>query len=233
MGVPRSWIVGISAAALLLAACVSQAAPQGAESPSEQKTEESTLVPIKRSPTPLRNRGGEAQQAVRDLSARLAVPAENIEIISVTTEEMPIGDLGCPSAPDKGTPQPPGIVFGKEIVLRVKGERFVYRVHGMRVVLCEGTIPQGASGSPALPDGSEDALEAALDDLTGRLSLDKSAVEIVAVEKRMWSDTSLGCPQPGMMYAQVITPGFLIQLKAGGKVYTYHASLNRAALCNQ
>jgi len=84
-----------------------------------------------------------------------------------------------------------------------------------------------------LPDGSEDAIAAALDDLTGRLAVDKGAVEIVAVEKRMWSDTSLGCPQPGMMYAQVITPGFLIQLKACGKAYTYHASLNRAVLCEK
>ena len=233
MDIRRLWIIGILAATLLLPACASQAAPQGATSPSQQKTEESTLAPIKRTPTPLRTRGTEAQQAVRDLAARLAVSIDDIEIVSVTTEEMPIGDLGCPSTADKGTPQPPGLVFGKEVVLRHKGQRFVYRVHGMRVVLCEGTIPKTISGPTTLPDGSEDALAAALDDLTGRLSVDRSAVEIVSVEKRMWGDTSLGCPQPGMMYAQVITPGFLIQLKAGSKVYTYHASLIRAVLCEK
>ena len=37
-----------------------------------------------------------------------------------------------------------------------------------------------------------------------------------------WSDASLGCPQPGMAYAQVITPGFRIALEAQGQLYQYH-----------
>jgi hypothetical protein len=37
-----------------------------------------------------------------------------------------------------------------------------------------------------------------------------------------WSDASLGCPQEGMMYAQVITPGYLIVLEAQGQTFEYH-----------
>jgi hypothetical protein len=94
-------------------------------------------------------------------------------------------------------------------------------------------LPDAQSGTPALPDASEDALDSALTDLAARLKVGKDAIQITSVEKRMWSDSSLGCPQPGMMYSQVITPGFLIKLTAGGKVYTYHSSLLSAVLCEK
>jgi hypothetical protein len=34
----------------------------------------------------------------------------------------------------------------------------------------------------------------------------------------------LGCPQKGMAYAEVLTPGYLILLEYGGTTYEYHAS---------
>jgi hypothetical protein len=40
----------------------------------------------------------------------------------------------------------------------------------------------------------------------------------------VWPDSSLGCPQDSMVYAQVLTPGYLIVLETGGKVYEYHAN---------
>lgn len=172
------------------------------------------------------------EQAVHDLTMRLGISADDVELVSITTEEMPVGDL-CPGAPTKGTAQPGGLVLGKEIVLRVGGETYTYRVAGKRVALCQplasGEVP--APPAASLPDGSEVALEKALSDLAARLKIDTSAIQVVSVEKRMWSDASLGCPQPGMMYAQVITPGFLIRLSAQGKTYTYHTSLTHAVLC--
>jgi hypothetical protein len=47
-----------------------------------------------------------------------------------------------------------------------------------------------------------------------------------------WSDSSLGCPEPGVTYAQVITPGYLIELSTGGLTYEVHTDLNgRAVIC--
>jgi hypothetical protein len=37
-----------------------------------------------------------------------------------------------------------------------------------------------------------------------------------------WRDGSLGCAQAGMMYPQVITPGYRIVLSADGVKYEYH-----------
>jgi hypothetical protein len=41
-----------------------------------------------------------------------------------------------------------------------------------------------------------------------------------------WPDGSLGCPQPGMMYGQVITRGYLIILEADGETYPFHTDAN-------
>jgi hypothetical protein len=51
------------------------------------------------------------------------------------------------------------------------------------------------------------------------------------MEEKDWPDSSLGCPQPGMAYLQVITPGYLIVLRALGNDYMYHASYNYVILC--
>ena len=46
-----------------------------------------------------------------------------------------------------------------------------------------------------------------------------------------WPDSSLGCPQPGMMYMQVITPGFKVLLKAAEKTYPVHVGGAHAVVC--
>lgn len=46
-------------------------------------------------------------------------------------------------------------------------------------------------------------------------------ITVVSFEAKNFSDTSLGCAQPDMMYAQVITPGYQVVLSAQGKQYDY------------
>lgn len=70
---------------------------------------------------------------------------------------------------------------------------------------------------------SEEALEMAKEHLATRLGIEPADISLVKMEKVDWPDTSLGVPEPGKMYAQVITPGYRIILSAEGKDYTYHA----------
>ena len=42
---------------------------------------------------------------------------------------------------------------------------------------------------------------------------------------KTWPDASLGCPEPGMMYAQVLTPGILVVLSYGGELHRYHGGI--------
>lgn len=47
-------------------------------------------------------------------------------------------------------------------------------------------------------------------------------VIVVAVEPVDWPDASLGCPEPGGFYAQVVTAGYRVTLEVGGMEVTYH-----------
>ena len=52
--------------------------------------------------------------------------------------------------------------------------------------------------------------------------------EVIVIAKVEWGNTSLGNPEPGMMYAEVIVPGFKIVLEADGVFYMYHTSHDEA-----
>lgn len=73
----------------------------------------------------------------------------------------------------------------------------------------------------------------AKEDLSKRLSVPASQVELVSGQIVTWRDSSLGCPKPGMAYSQVLTEGYLIQLAASGKLFQYHSSKSGAPfLCD-
>ena len=70
---------------------------------------------------------------------------------------------------------------------------------------------------------SDAFVQKAVADLAARLQCPEAAVEVLSVSETDWSDSSLGLPEPGRMYAQVITPGLRITLSAAGSTYRYHA----------
>ena len=88
----------------------------------------------------------------------------------------------------------------------------------------ESMTPQPAHGTPEanLPYEARRAVQMAKEDLAPRLDLSLSEISVISVKAVDWPDTSLGCPQPGTMYAQVITPGFRVVLGAKGQSYEYH-----------
>ena len=67
-------------------------------------------------------------------------------------------------------------------------------------------------------------------DLAQKQGIDADSIFVQSVEETEFSDASLGVPEPGVMYAQVVTPGYVIRLIAGGKVYRYHVSGDRVVL---
>lgn len=81
---------------------------------------------------------------------------------------------------------------------------------------------QPSGSSPAVPPGAQALIDLARRELAGRAGVAESAISLVRAEAVEWGDASLGCPQPGQMYAQVITPGFRIVLRSGGTDYHYH-----------
>ncbi len=51
-------------------------------------------------------------------------------------------------------------------------------------------------------------------------------VKVLAIKPVDWSDASLGCPEPDMMYGQVVTPGYQAQVEVDGQVHDVHMDDN-------
>ena len=84
-------------------------------------------------------------------------------------------------------------------------------------------LPDPASSPIESPSGTTDQVVAAAKaHLADELEVASDDVEAVAIEPVDWPDASLGCPEPGQMYAQVVTPGYRITLEVDGKEYELH-----------
>lgn len=77
---------------------------------------------------------------------------------------------------------------------------------------------EAASYDPAL----EPLVAKALEDLAERMNVDINQIVVIEAELVVWPDASLGCPQPGMVYAQVLVDGTLIRLSVADQEYEYH-----------
>jgi hypothetical protein len=82
--------------------------------------------------------------------------------------------------------------------------------------------------TPSLPTPADPAasqlVNQARNDLAHKLGISAEQITVSSAEAVTWSDSSLGCPQPGMAYTQVLTSGYLILLEAAGKTYEYHTN---------
>jgi len=81
--------------------------------------------------------------------------------------------------------------------------------------------------SPVLAQGLPAPVQAAVADLADRLNIPQSQVTVASIEEVTWPDASLGNPQPGQFYAQVMTPGYRVFLMAQGGRFEYHTDMNR------
>ncbi|MBS3753882.1 MAG: hypothetical protein KGY46_10920, partial [Anaerolineales bacterium] len=80
---------------------------------------------------------------------------------------------------------------------------------------------------PVEREGAAEQVEQAKSDLAQRLDVDASEIIIESLKATDFSDASLGVPESGKSYAQVVTPGYIIMLKVDGQTYRYHASEQR------
>jgi hypothetical protein len=90
-----------------------------------------------------------------------------------------------------------------------------------------------ASDDNALLLNNEVIINLSKNELAKHLNIAEDEISLVSVEAVDFSDASLGAPEPGAFYAQIITPGYIIKLEAGGQVYQYNADLNSRAVLYQ
>jgi len=111
---------------------------------------------------------------------------------------------------------------------------------GLEVVSVPSAVEQAdsednAPGSqPELGPGVQRLADLAIEHLAGYLDVEKETIEVVQAEFVTWRDSSVGCPQPGYEYLQVLTHGSRIRLSAGKKIYEYHSGGSRPPfLCEE
>jgi hypothetical protein len=77
--------------------------------------------------------------------------------------------------------------------------------------------------APGVPDPLLVLERRVQQDLAERIGVDLDEVEVTRSEAVDWPDAALGCPEPGTSSAQVITPGYRIELRTEGREYRYHS----------
>ena len=72
------------------------------------------------------------------------------------------------------------------------------------------------------PANLQPYVEAATKIAAEALSVDPAEVTVMAIESHTWRNSALGCPKPGFMYLQVITPGYLVKVVVDDAQYEVH-----------
>lgn len=70
----------------------------------------------------------------------------------------------------------------------------------------------------------EAIMTAVYEDLATTQNISQEAISVIRAEEIIWSDGSLGCPEPGQLYTQAVVDGYWIVLGANGRTYDYHAA---------
>ena len=101
------------------------------------------------------------------------------------------------------------------------------------VILFSGCVeqtqqPETVLNNSVVPEYSP-VVDLAKNDLSQRLNIPIEDIILVKEEAVDWPNPGLGYPEDGMNYAQVITPGFRIILKAQDKLFEYHSDYKRIA----
>ncbi|MCD6361678.1 MAG: hypothetical protein J7M38_12560 [Armatimonadetes bacterium] len=68
-------------------------------------------------------------------------------------------------------------------------------------------------------------VNAAIADLAQHMNVAADKIVVVGLEEVTWPDASLGCPEPGKLYAQVLVKGYKVTLEAAGHRFEYHTDM--------
>ena len=91
-----------------------------------------------------------------------------------------------------------------------------------------GELPAGGEGTVTIPAEAQGVVDLVLQQAAMELGVDVSTLSVSAIEPVEWSDSSLGCPGDGGVYAQVISPGYRITVTNGATTIVYHTGPNNA-----
>lgn len=77
-----------------------------------------------------------------------------------------------------------------------------------------------------IPAEAQPVVDRVLQEAALELGVDPSELTVTVFEAVEWPDSSLGCPEDGGVYAQVISPGYRIAVTNGDTTAEYHTGPN-------
>ncbi len=127
-----------------------------------------------------------------------------------------LGLAGCTS-PGSGAEEVPPAAASSERDPALREEAAQERLGRLERV-------DGADAAPAVTGEVPEPLLARIRaDAAARLGGEAESLEVVRAQAVTWSDGSLGCPQPDVVYTQALIPGYWVVLRAGAQQLDYRA----------
>lgn len=188
---------------------------------------------------PCRSMAEEGEEATRlaveALAERIGVDPDSLSVESVEPVQWTSSSSACSQWVDE---QASLQSTGYRVLVRTADKLYPVHVAGEKAVICSkgfavASAPQETSAmsgekAPELRDASSQALVSrARDDLAQRLGVAAAEVKLIAFQSVVWPDGSLGCPQPGREYPQVLQDGVLIRFEVHGRQFEYHGGGRR------
>jgi uncharacterized protein YggU (UPF0235/DUF167 family) len=149
--------------------------------------------------------------AVEALAQSLGVPKDQVKLASSEAVTWP---NGCMGVPRMGVLCTQAQVPGFKLVLEANGKQYEYHTN------LEGTIVVPAEALQ-VPGPAETA---GIKQLAANLGIPEGDVKLVSSAAVEWPDSCLGVALERVMCAQMVTPGYLLVLEAGGRPYEYHTN---------
>ena len=227
----------LAAALVLLAACGDEAeGPEAADVAATPDVAAPAPSPEGDAPTVTPSSEGVASAPEAVEAAALALLAEEtgaaesaFSLESAEGVQWSDASLGCSQ---EGFAYAQVITPGYKLLFSHEGA--VYPVHtnvdGSHAVVCEEAGSPEAVAPVVAPEseessGAPEAIQAAaLALLAEETGAAETAFSLDSAEGVQWSDASLGCPQEGFAYAQVITPSYKLLFSHNSAVYAVHTN---------
>ncbi len=164
--------------------------------------------------------GGQSHQVIATLEQRTFELSPGVGFSDTITVQLPEGlDAGA---------------YGLSLAVRRPGGAMVDLVpiqvgetDAVRRATTQQDMDASLAACPPVEGTADQLVELARMDLAQRLEVSPDEIAVQGVEPTEFPNASLGVPEPGEDYAQVITPGYIIDLSAEGETYRYHAAEER------
>lgn len=164
------------------------------------------------------------------LNRQMGVAETQIRLVQAQAAEWPDSSLGCAQ---KGMLYQPVITPGHVVKIATDTQSYTVHVGAGRAVVCDQGSGAPRDRSVGRNQHVLNLVQMAREDLRNSLGDSQAPVRVARVTPTNWPDGSLGCPMPGMSYAQVETAGFVIELEHGGNSFDYRSDMLRVVHCDK